>query len=283
MIPWCANHLSVYVDYFKTRLASAQCRANALTIQVSPIGATKAVSAPPWQLTAHAARELVIRPLRMVLENDSSDRMFVESTVSSFSSWCGNYWIAPVMGGGSAMQKDIVATSTDVVERWRTFYLFDSDRLHHTELNTGWVVPNGDGCQGHAFELACAAMPANRWHRLKRRSIENYLPQTVLSVVDSVTTTALFSAAVGSMSHFYNIKKGLAGDGVSPIDPKKSVRATRCQGFWASLPPADISALEKGFGTDISHEFKNVPTFHPWSADIVAEMNDLTDALQDAM
>jgi len=283
MLPWCSNHLVLYVDYFKTRLASAQLRANALTIRISPNGATAVASAPPWALTARAARDLVSRPLRLVLENDQSDRKFVESTVPSFSGWCVRGWIAPAMGGGSAMGKDIAATSTDIVERWRTFYLFDSDRLHPSELAGSWGPPAGDGCQGHNFESACANMPRERWHRLNRRSIENYLPQPVLNAVNSTATSALFGNSVGVMAHYYNLKKGLAGDGVSPPDPKKAVRASRCQGFWSSLTPADIAALQDGFGPGVSNEFKNVPASHPWPADVIAEMNVLADALQDAM
>lgn len=283
MLPWCRDHLNLHVDYFRTRLASAQYRTNAITINISPTGASSVTSAPPWNLTANAARDLVNVPLRLVLENDQSDQMFVASTIPSFSNWCASGWISPAMGGGSAMEKDIAVTTTHVVARWRTFYLFDSDRLHPGELITGWGPPGGDGCQGHNFEVACADLPPARWHRLRRRSIENYLPQVVLNAANPATTSTLFSTSVGAMAHFYNLKKGLAGDGVSPPDPKKSVRASRCQGFWTSLPTAEIAALESGFGPKVSSAFQNVPAHHPWPADVIAEMDDLAAALQDAI
>ena len=283
MLSWCCDHLKFHVDYFKTRLASAQLRANALTIRISPTGAEEVAGAPPWSLTANAAHRLVNSPLRVVMENDRSDRKFVESTVRSFSKWCENGWITPAMGGGSAMEKDIAATSADVAAQWRTFYLFDSDRLHPSELSATWSPPAGDGCQGYAFESACTSMPRERWHRLNRRSIENYLPLAVLSAVNSAVTSALFGVSVGDMAHYYNVKKGLAGDGVSPQDPKKTVRASRSHGFWNTLPSSTIGALEMGFGSRISAEFDNVPAHHSWCADIVREMNSLADALQDAM
>lgn len=181
------------------------------------------------------------------------------------------------------MEKDIAATASDVAAQWRTFYLFDSDRLHPMELAAGWAPPGGDGCQGHRFELACANLPRNRWHRLKRRSIENYLPQAVLGTVNPAATSTLFGTSVGHMAHFYNIKAGLTGDGVYPPNPKKPVRAARCQGFWTSLPQADIDALERGFGPGVSSEFGNVPANHHWPADVIAEAGDLADALQDAI
>ena len=238
---------------------------------------------PPWNLSAESARDLVNRPLRLVLENNESDRLFVQSTVPSFSAWCARDWIIPEMGGGAAMESEIRRISADAVGRWRTFFLFDSDRLHPAEFDEGWTPPNGDGCQGHNFEMACAAIPSERWHRLERRSIENYLPLSVLSPIEPTATTALFSAAVGRMACFYNMKKGLTGDGVSPPNPSKTVRAARSQGFWTSLTAADVQALEAGFGRHVIEEFNNVPAAQPWPADIIAEMNALADALQDAM
>ncbi|KMJ52851.1 hypothetical protein ACG97_11310 [Vogesella sp. EB] len=283
MLTWCHNNLNLYVDYFRTRLASAQSRSNALKIVVSPDGAPDVVGDPPWTISGSAVFDLVNRPLRLVLENDQSDRKFVESTVSSFSGWCQKGWIVPAMGGGSTMEKDIAGSSIDTVARWRTFYLFDSDRLHPKELDVDWRPPGGDGCQGYQFETACKMLPDQRWHRLNRRSIENYLPSTVLNAVNQTATSALFDTSVGTMAHFYNLKKGLAGDGVSPQDSNKVVRASRSDGFWTSLPQALITALENGFGSKIADEFMNISSSHLWPSDVITEMNALADALQDAM
>ena len=283
MLAWCAENLRLYDEYFRTRLASAQSRTNSLKIKVSPTGADAVAGNPPWNLTARAARELVNRPLRLVLENDQSDRLFVESTVPSFSRWCSNGWVSPAMGGGSAMEKDIAASTSDVVAKWRTFYLFDSDRLHPSELTVGWTPPSGDGCQGHNFEVACTGLPRARWHRLERRSIENYIPQAVLQNVNPTATSTLFGASVGLMARFFNMKRGLRGDGVSPPNPNKVIRATRCRGFWSSLPAAEVTSLESGFGTDVSDEFRNVPSAHAWPEDVLHEMDALAEALQDAI
>jgi len=283
MLNWCTEHLRLYVDYFRTRLATGYSRTNALKINISPTGASAVIGDPPWDITAEAARELINRPLRLVLENDQSDRTFIESAVPVFSRWSSNGWISPAMGGGSAMENDIALTSGDLAAKWRTFYLFDSDRLHPSELAAGWTPPNGDGCQGHKFEIACGSLPRGRWHRLERRSIENYLPQTVLNNVNPAATSTLFGTSVGSMAHFYNIKRGLSGDGVSPINPNKAIRANRCQGFWTSLPAAEIASLETGFGANVFDEFRNVPNAHAWTADILREMDALTEALKDAI
>ncbi|MCV2419090.1 hypothetical protein [Paucibacter sp. DJ2R-2] len=283
MIAWCSVHLRMHVEYFKIRLASSQARANAIVLRVLPSGDSGATAPPPWALTATAAGALVKRPLRLVLENGNSDRAFVESTIPSFTQWCDREWIDPDHGGGSEMQKDISETAMNVAAQWRTFYLFDSDRLHHSELASGWTPPNGDGCQGYKFERSCEALPRSRWHMLRRRSIENYLPPSVLSSVNVTTATVLFSSEVGQMAHFYNFKRGLAGDGVMPSDPKKVVRAGRSQGFWSQLSPPAVAALSQGFGEKISEKFNNVPVNHPWPNDVLLEMDALMGALQDAI
>ncbi len=283
MLPWCAEHLSLFADYFRTRLAVAQPRANALKIRVSPTGVPAVAGHPPWGLNAEATRDVVRHPLRLVLENDRADKLFVEATVPRFAAWCAKGWIQPEMGGGSTMKARIVLASAHALDRWRTFFMFDSDRLHPNELAAGWIPPRRDGCQGYDFEVACASMPRDRWHRLLRRSIENYLPSVVLQPLKRTTTACLVSPAVGSMAHYYHMKEGLSGDGVSPVNPKKVVRAARSQGFWTSLPSADVADLKAGFGSKVSNEFNKVPQHHPWPADVIAEMTALADALQDAM
>jgi hypothetical protein len=283
MLPWCEERLGLFTEYFRVRLAAAQPRTNALEIMVSPTGVASPAGAPPWTLHAEAVTDLISKPLRLVLENDESDRRFLESTITSFSSWCSRGWVEPVMGGGSPMGGKIKAAGTDVVAMWRTFFVFDSDRLHPSELAAGWAPPGRDSCQGHQFETACAAIPRERWHRLERRSIENYLPASVLQPLDATLVSALFSPAVGSMAHFYNMKHGLRGDGVSPVNPNKVARAGRSRGVWMALPAAYVAALEPGFGADVADEFGNVPTNHSWPSTVAAEMGLLADALQDAM
>jgi hypothetical protein len=283
MIPWCENHIPLFVEYFKARLAAAQPRINALKISVQPAGALSAAGNPPWALSAVATAEVINRPLRLVLENDESDRRFLKSTVQSFSAWCNRGWVEIVMGGGSAMGSKITAAGADVLAGWRTFFIFDSDRLHPNELAAGWAPPGGDSCQGHQFENLCAAIPRGRWHCLERRSIENYLPDAVLHPRQSGLTAILFDNSVGKMAYFYNMKLGLKGDGISPAHANKLARAGRSQGFWTALPQEYVSTLEEGFGSNVADEFDKVPANHPWQASIVSEMSMLADALQDAM
>lgn len=283
MLSWCSVHLPLFDDYFKTRLMMAQPRANSLTISISPTGSAIVDGPPPWTLTAQVAATVINRPLQVFLENDESDRSFLTSAISSFAAWCERDWIEPMMGGGNPMGAKITAAGADALLRWRTFFVFDSDRLHPDELDPVWTPPAGDGCQGHEFETLCTDIPHNRWHCLERRSIENYLPASVLQIRDADLTETLFGHPVGDMAHFFNMKLGLKGDGVSPIDPKKTVRAARSQGVWTALSPGDVTTLERGFGRNVAQEFANVPSNHPWPVTVVAEMNMLAGLIQDAI
>lgn len=283
MLAWCSQHLPLFTDYFRTRIAAAQPRANALTITISPTGTPAVNAPPPWDLNAEAARYVVERPLRLVLENDSADRSFVEATVPRFGAWCANGWIQTEMGGGSAMKAKIHLAAADMVTKWRTFFMFDSDRLHPVELAAGWRPPRNDGCQGYEFEQACRNMPAVRWHRLERRSIENYLPTAVLEPLNAAATDSLTRPAVEPMAPYYNMKKGLDGDEFTPQGLPNRARWARTRDFWSTLHPTDNAALRGGFGRNVSDEFANVPPNHAWPPDVVREMNALADALQDAM
>jgi len=283
MLTWCAANLPSHASYFATRLASAVARQNATALCISPSGNTKIINDPIWKLTANAAFDVINQPLRVVLENNDSDKMFLDATLPKFKLWCDEGYISADMGGGSAMGSNIEATCADFLRKWRTFYLFDSDRLHPLELVPGWKPPKRDGCQGFVFQTKCSHMPPGRWHMLSRRSIENYLPESVLLHRNLATTTELFKPAIGVMLNHYNFKNGLQGDGIHPFNPDQRVRTSRSNGFWTSLTPIAMDNLQKGFGNDVAKEFMNVPASYSWSPAINNELDILSDAIQDAM
>lgn len=283
LLDWCVTYLPLFVDYFRTRLAQAQPRPKGLEVTVAPSGADLISGAPPWNLLALPTLALVTRPLRMVLENNNSDLAFIQATLPRFRTWKDKGWVVPEMGGGSAMMADIQQTAADGLLRWRTFYLFDSDRLHPDELLSGWSAPSGDGCQGYVFERACTSMPATHWHRLNRRSIENYLPMSILHTVDAGTATALADPAVGQMVNFYNMKYGNMGDSATRAKTPNSIRIARSKGFWTSLPQPLQDALGRGFGEKVSENFAHLSPTHAWPADISSEVTALEERLQDVM
>jgi len=283
MLQWVKKRLELYDEYFKGRLSGAQPRSKALNLTISPDGMSEVIADPPWRLTAKAAYTIVEAPLRLILENDRSDHAFANATIPGFHNWCSKQHLSVEMGGGGAMGTKIKDAADDHVKRWRTFFMFDSDRLHPSEFAQGWKPPRGDGCQGHVFENVCANLPRDRWHGLQRRSIENYLPPPLLQNLNAKATKALQDPKTGEMAKYYNLKGGLQADGIWPVNPTKAIRASRSQGFWTALPPDFINDLQQGFGAQISEEFNRIPNNYSWSADVIAEADMLSAALQDAM
>ena len=288
MASWCAISNPEFVQVLPTRAMTISPRAGAVTLTVHPGGASEVLCDPPWRLTASAARGCVKRPLKLVVENDLSDRRFVAASIPAFQTWESSEWIDVVNGGGSNLAHKIDQAKQHQESRWRTFFLFDSDRLHPDELSADWTRPGGDGCQGFEFERRCAeipdAMPKTRWHRLNRRSIENYLPNTLLQNVDLSAAQALASGEVGEMAKFYNMKRGLKGDWIKPKDGTTNIiRRGRSKGAWERLPEAIQSSLMEGFGEHVAEQFKNVLPTEPWPQDVRAEADALELALLDAL
>lgn len=282
---WCQSKIPAYVEIVRARLLGSTLRSNALQITIAPDGASAIAGSPPWTLTAGAALPLVEKPLCVFLENDESDLMFMQAMNIGIDGLIHSSAIEISHGGGSTMQAKIARAGANLQAQWRSFFIFDSDRLHPTELNPSWVPPRGDGCQGHIFETACAVsnVPQSRWHMLRRRSIENYLPLAVLSARDAACAAVLSSPSVGCMLYYYNMKKGLDGDGVWPLNPSKQVRASRSCGAWSALSTADRDGLQSGFGSNVAEEFRNVGSTHRWESDILAEADVLLAALYDAL
>lgn len=182
------------------------------------------------------------------------------------------------------MTKKIGDVAADPTRRWRSFFIFDSDRLHPDELDPAWPgTRSPDQCQGHNFERACALLPRGQWHRLERRSIENYLPKSVLPLEKEKLTEQLYSPEVGSMAWFFNMKGGLGLDGVHPAKPAQAIRAARSKGFWTSLDKDALEVLQHGYGADVARRFDHVPPSHPWPAEVLVEFDALSDRLLNAI
>lgn len=294
---WCQQQMPGYVELLQLRIAKNVPRTNAIKLYICPTGAAQITQDPPWTLNAEAALPLIDQGLKLFLENNESDWRFLCALHPEIYKWKVKGWIDVQMGGGSAMKTTIEHTSQAIDLKWRHFFMFDSDRLHPDELDLSWTVPSGDGCQGFQFERACAHIPQRHWHRLNRRSIENYLPFPLLRTSKATCATALENPAVKNfvlkraegapvqwdMSKFYNMKKGLNGDGIHPPNSNKAKRAARSQAFWSNLSPSLKNDLENGFSDNIAEEFKNIPPNFAWPNDISDEIETFISLLQDAL
>lgn len=284
---WCAKEAPSLLGSLLSRVNQSQPRADAVELRVHPDGVTSVASDPPWRLHATTAASLVRQPLQLYLENDEHDANFLRAVLPELTQWESAKLIKMEHGGGSHMTTTIKRVAQDRAARWRTFFLFDSDRLHPDELDRGWREPGGDGCQGWRTQRACDKnnVPRSRRHQLNRRSIENYLPPSLLSQRDEFRAEALYSSTVGSMAWFFNLKMGFQHDLFAKGDPERPnpIRAARSRGFWTSLPEEIQAALRQGFGEDVAKLFLQVPTDQAWPPDVRDEVAKLHIALLDAL
>ena len=285
MIKWCEGRIPLYAEELRALLLRSNPRANACEVTVHPDGSALLAGPPPWCLTASAALPLIRQPLRLFLENDDADWSFLCSVATCIAGLKTRAALEVMHGGGSELKRKIVDVGADDMKKWRSFFLFDSDRLHPSELDSGWRTPSGDGCEGYQFQVACtiANIPSTRWHMLRRRSIENYLPQRVLEIEKPDCASVLFSANIGEMLYFYNMKDGLEGDGIWPPNPRKPVRSRRSQSRWDALSADEKNSLRAGFGKNIADKFKSLPKNQSWDAEILAEGVVIASALLDAI
>lgn len=284
LVRWCKVQLPTHVEVLEARLGAAWPRAGAVDLHICPDGADQITGEPPWTLTASAAFRVLEEPLVLVLENQEADRIFLEALLPDLRSWRDTHGVRIEHGGGSDMLRRIEEVSAHPTRRWRTFFVFDSDRLHPEELCEDWEGPQPpDVCMGWNLERACREIRAARWRRLNRRSIENYLPREPLERRMPHVAGVLFGPQVGKLAHFYNMKRGLRGDGVHPPDPGRPQRAARSRGCWSALSQEDRDALNNGFGDKVAVAFNELPVDQRWPEDVLAEIAALSDQLQDAI
>lgn len=284
---WCALEAPSLRMPLQARLLQSQPKADAIELRVHPDGAVTIEHDPPWRLQASIAARLVRRPLQLYLENDEHDANFLRAVLPELAAWERQNRLTLQHGGGSEMTRKIERVASDRAARWRSFFLFDSDRLHPDELDPGWSAPKGDGCQGWHTQQVCtnANLPTSRWHQLNRRSIENYLPQSLLDKHDKNRAQALFSPDVSRMQPFFNMKRGFRDDLFAKGDSSKpnAVRAARSRGFWTALHTDLQDALAQGFGSDVAKLFQQVHSGQAWPKDVQAEINQLHAALLEAL
>lgn len=282
---WCRERIPTFSDLLETRLISSNLRSKSIDIRVTPEGKDAVLGPPPWTLMPDATRTLVEAPLQLYLENDESDWGFISAVDRRAGDLLSRKSLQKFHGGGSDMTKKIEKAGGDAVLRWRTFFMFDSDRLHPDELHPDWTTPRGDGCQGLEFAKACREqnLSSASWHMLRRRSIENYLPTALLTELSPACTETLLSASVGNMRHHYNMKFGLEGDGIWPQNPDKLNRASRTRGAWDALSADDKQRLRTGYGKKVAEQFKDVPSEHRWEPEVIDEVGKIIEALLDAV
>jgi hypothetical protein len=231
---------------------------------------------PQPVLDPRTALRLLRTPLRLLVEDRLNDGAFVRKMLSpTFRGTLMNAiamgWVELEHGGGiDAMRRRVDEAALDPATCARLWVMFDSDGRDQGDLSDS------------ARQLEKACCEASRpwpltFHRLARRSIENYIPLASLTGAGHKLKQLrndeqrgnhwkLIDAAqrLEGKRYFYNMKSGLLGD-VVPAEKRREYRKSGRPLADDDLPPLfrglDAStreALRHGFGADVADLFHDL-------------------------
>ncbi|VVE18590.1 hypothetical protein PIN31009_03010 [Pandoraea iniqua] len=207
----------------------------------------------PFDLTL----DVLAEPLGVLVENAENDFAFILSLMSpsqreSFLRKIDRRWIEPLHGGGSDAIARLRARSDRPAMKLRTYFMFDSDRLHPDECAPTWDGSSPDGrqieCQAFRWEPEVMKHLSGRYWRLHRRFIESYMPIDELQAENSNAAEA-WGRLSEEQRWFYNMKDGFAKD-------RKRHDSARARDLYGDVADEDRAALEQGFGSKLAGRFQ---------------------------
>lgn len=217
-------------------------------VVVKPAGTGVARVAGTIVCTAASARQLLARPLYLVLENATSDWSFVRALVKSYRRTAldqaiANHWIVPDQAGGSGeFVKRVRGLIEQGIESLRIVALMDSDRL------APGALPPAVDTRVKALEGMGATVIV-----LHKREVENYLPTALLDGKATNAVRVSWLALTRVQQDHYDMKFGFATDSATsaaaiPLEQKA---------LFAGSNPWHLDRLIGGFGKRIGDRFEN--------------------------
>jgi hypothetical protein len=208
------------------------------------------------------AYRVLAEPLAILVENYENDWNFLLGIVGTKlramlekAEQAG--WIRRVHGGGSELKKQLLERLKSPAEQWRTFALFDSDRMHPDELDPSWDKRDQQKCEGLEMEKVAREHYPQKYWMLKRRFIESYMPKKELkehgaSKIASADTVDAFFRMTPAQQWYFNMKGGFEGD-----DKDKSDNKGRARDLYKSPPVSetDYQHLKRGFGKSLAEHY----------------------------
>jgi hypothetical protein len=229
-------------------------------------------------LTLDDSIKVLTEKLAVLLENSTNDWNFLLGIMSPMDrrliqEYVASGWAEPLHGGGDTLGKLL----TDRIEvPWacfRTFVLFDSDRLHPDEFQPGWSTarPGRRPASCHAYEWEKKTqqhMPQRYW-MLRRRYIESYMPKGELQIGKEKKATEEAVNAFFEMPQaarwYFNMKEGFAKD-AGRDDSERS------RDLYIDITEAQRALLNLGFGNTLAkHYSASVERDFDWDPEARAE------------
>lgn len=197
----------------------------------------------------------ITRPIEVLVENSENDRRFLQcwapaARANDFASVLQQETMEFKNGGGLTGVTNTLKGAKERGERsvlHRTLVVFDSDAAE-----PGQIKKEVSDCEAACADCLPSAASSPRFHRLKRRAIENYLPYTVLDhyvagpganhVHDDAVSHLRALGPTSVHARHYHMKNGLLADMASP-QRKRMYRAQPNVPFGASGRGASAGAL----------------------------------------
>ncbi len=211
----------------------------------------------PPRVSLRSAIRLASRSFGFMLEGNTNDLAFLlccapPQSRARIESMRQGGLLDILNGGGLGSMKPAVEefSPEDTLNRW---VMFDSDAL----------FVNGPSRQSEELREACLRKNLPH-HQLRRRAIENYLPESAIEEWASrgktweekrirAGKTREWKQLTGEQRWHLNVKKGFEGDRARFVRLKAKDQQ-RFQDFWASTPESK-PALASGFDESIADLF----------------------------
>lgn len=271
---WLAQHqlqsrelLEQILEQSVRAYATGPSPAHRRIIRIVARGAARWAVHPP-ELPLDEACKLAEAPLKVIVENRRNDAAFLRACAPrslrkrlEHAEEAG--WLEFEAGGG--LPEMIFRAKADGClgqehRAARLAIVYDSDAKAQYDPTTDQTVHDqpprvkwGPSPKAREMRAVCERAAGSPFaHRLRRRSIENYVPGQVLNAWaqgkrDQHVRVNAFLGMTDEQRHYFNMKHGLAGDQKSGESP-----------IYEDLSPADRAILQRGFDslTDFFHEKK---------------------------
>lgn len=263
-------------------------------VRVVP-GPTVSWQPPSLILGVEDALRWVREPLRLMLENDQNDLVFLRriappTWADLLAQGLQDRWLEEEHGGGSTIDAKMKARAVQgPLRSLRTFVVFDSDRLHPDELAETWDdslpggLPGSASCGAWTWERTAKEHFQDRHHRWERRFIESYMPIEQLKrwcdrqdqdqIARQRAFTTFRDKLTATARRHFPMKGGLQGDGAHLV---------RHRDLYAHLGERERATLANGFGRKLASWYNPAENDTPfvWDDDARDEADRLFTALQ---
>jgi len=200
-----------------------------------------------YELSPERARRCLEAPAYVLVENATSDGAFLLAMVSVFNrkelrdAFSNGWWRPEHLGGFGEVEKRIDDIRTRAEGPLRVFVLTDSDRLYPGHI-TNTV---------QKIEATCAARRVP-YAVLRKRRIENYLPQSILHALKGRRRVyRAFAALTEDQRDHYDMKAGFRRSANGQAEIPEEQRE-----LYRYVPRHTLDALCEGFGREVWRQFE---------------------------